>query len=560
MTKKTEEKRPIYVFGHRNPDTDSICAAIGYADLKTRLTGEPYEAKRCGHLNEETQFVLKRFGVKAPEYISDVRTQVRDMEIRRLPGASEKMSLKNAWKEMKDAGVVTLCVTAGKKLLGLITTGDIVESYMDVYDSDILARAQTSYRNILETLDGSMIVGQDSDGDGKEDLDDCIDHGKVVVAAASPEVMENYISEGDVVILGNRYETQLCAIEMKAACIVVCEGAQVAQTIQTQAREHGCRIIQTRHDTFTAARLIHQSMPIGYFMKDQDLVAFHLNDYIEDIEQTLAKMRHRYFPVLDEHDHYVGMVSRRNFLGARKKQLILVDHNEKGQAVQGMQQAEVLEIIDHHRLGTVETAGPVFFRNQPLGSTSTIIYLMYKENGLTPDPTIAGLLCAAILSDTLIYKSPTCTPVDVEAGQKLAEIAGIDCERFGREMFRAGSNLSSKTPEEIIHQDFKTFSIENQTIGIAQVNSMEASELLQIADRIRPVLEQERQAGSLDMILVMLTNILKETSLVLFTGNTADSVIQSAFGVSVEEGKAMLPGVVSRKKQVVPAIVEALQN
>jgi manganese-dependent inorganic pyrophosphatase len=348
-----EDTRPVFVIGHKNPDTDSICAAITYANLKNKAFGGNYIACRAGHLNEETQFVLSHFGVDVPAYIKDVRTQVRDMEIRRLDGVTSDLSLKNAWAKMRDADVVTLCATEGDKLTGIVTTNDIVETYMDVIDPHILSQAKTSYKNIVETLDGELIVGN---------IEDSLESGKVVIAAASPEMMENVIEKGDIVILGNRYETQLCAIELEASCIIVCEGAEVTRTIKSQAAEHGTRIITTPHDTFVVARLINQSMPIDYIMKKDNLATFYMDDFIEDIQEVMASMRHRYFPVLDKNNNYIGMISRRNFLGAHKKQMILVDHNEKNQAVNGADSADILEIIDHHRLRTIETSGPVFFR------------------------------------------------------------------------------------------------------------------------------------------------------------------------------------------------------
>ncbi len=546
-----EQKRPVIVIGHKNPDTDSICAAITYANLKNKITGDDYIACRAGHLNEETQFVLSHFDVAVPSYIKDVRTQVRDMEIRMLEGTSSKLSLKNAWSKMRDAGVVTLCVTDNDELTGIVTTNDIVETYMDVIDPGILSQAHTSYSNIVETLDGKLIVGE---------IEDVLEKGKVVIAAASPDMMENLIEEGDVVILGNRYETQLCAIEMNAGCIIVCEGAEVAKTIQAQAREHGTKIITTPHDTFVVARLINQSMPIEHVMKKDGLVCFHMDDYIEDIQDVMAQMRHRYFPVLDKNEHYIGMISRRNFLGAKKKQLILVDHNEKNQAVNGADAADILEIIDHHRLRTIETAGPVFFRNQPLGSTCTIIYLMYKEYGVEIDKTIAGLLLAAILSDTLMFRSPTCTNVDRKAGEELAGIAGVDYEEFAKEMFHAGSNLSGKTAKEILHQDFKKFTVDDLTIGIGQINSMSAEELAEIKSKIMPQLEEVSGEDGLDMLFFMLTNIIDESSEVVFAGAKAQHTLGSAFGITVEGDSALLPGVVSRKKQLLPSIVETIQQ
>ena len=547
----TNQKRPVFVTGHKNPDTDSICAAITYANLKREITGDDYIACRAGHLNEETQFVLSHFGVEVPAYVKDVRTQVRDMEIRMLDGIKDDLSLKNAWSKMRDASVVTLCVTEGDELAGIVTTNDIVETYMDVIDPKILSMAQTSYKNIVETLDGELIVGE---------IEDTLTKGKVVIAAANPDMMENVIEEGDVVILGNRYDMQLCAIEMNAGCIIVCEGASVAKTIQTQAKDHGTKIICTPHDTFVVARLINQSMPVSYVMKKDNLITFHMDDYIEDIQEVMASTRHRYFPVLDKDDHYIGMISRRNFLGAKKKQLILVDHNEKNQAVNGADSAEILEIIDHHRLRTIETAGPVFFRNQPLGSTCTIIYLMYKEYGVEINKTIAGLLLAAILSDTLMFRSPTCTNIDKKAGEELSKIAGVDYEEFAKEMFHAGSNLSGKTATEILHQDFKKFTVDDLTIGIGQINSMSAEELVDIKEKIQPELSKVADDDGLDMLFFMLTDIISESSEVVFAGAKAQHTLNAAFGVNIDGDSARLPGVVSRKKQLLPNIVEAIQS
>ena len=546
-----KEERPVLVVGHKNPDTDSVCAAIAYARLKNRISNERHEPRRAGHLNEETRFVLKRFGVEAPPLLSDVRMQVKDLEIRELEGAPASTSLKDAWEKMRNAGVVTLCVTEGETLQGIITTGDIVASYMDVYESDILADAKTPYENILKTLDGEMIVGS---------AEGFVETGKVVVAAASPEVMENIIGSGDVVILGNRYETQLCALEMGAACIIVCDGAEVARTIRGQAEQHHCRIITTPHDTYTASRLVNTSLPISFFMRSEGLVAFSPDDYIDDIQEVMAQVRHRYFPVLGENNTYVGMISRRNFLGARKKRLILVDHNEESQAVKGAEAAEILEIIDHHRLGSIVTAAPVFFRNQPLGSTSTIVYLMYHENGVEIDPQTAGLLLAAILSDTLMYRSPTCTPADRAAGEALAAIAGVDAEKFAMEMFRAGSDMSAKTPQQIIQQDFKKFTADGQTIGIGQINSMSEEELAEVREKILPEIEEVRRAEGLDMVFVLLTNILKEESEVVFAGKAAGSIIENGFSVGSRNGCALLAGVVSRKKQFLPTIVDTMES
>ncbi len=543
--------KKIFVIGHKNPDTDSICSAIVYADLKKKLTGKDYVAKRAGHLNAETQFVLEKCNVEAPEYISDVSTQVRDIEIREVKGVSGNISLKKAWKLMKDENVVTLPITKDKKLEGVITIGDIATTYMDVYDSNILATANTPYLNILETIDGTMVVG---------DKNKSYNKGKVLIAAANPDLMESYIEEHDLVILGNRYESQLCAIEMKAGCIIVCEGAKVSMTIQKLANEHGCTVISTPHDTYTVARLMNQSMPIEFFMIRDNLITFRSDSLIDEIKTVMAKNRNRDFPILDRRGDFLGMISRRNLLNMERKQIVLVDHNERSQAVDGIEDAEILEIIDHHRLGTIETIKPVFFRNQPLGCTATIIYQMYKENGIEIEKAMANLLCAAIISDTLMYRSPTCTPIDKEACEELAKIAGIDVVTFAEEMFEAGSNLKSKSPEEIFYQDFKKFSIDDVTFGVGQINSMNAIELADIKEKLMPYLEKAYIEHGVDMIFFMLTNIIRESTDLIYMGNNAKDLIERAFGVTSKGDFYRLDGVVSRKKQLIPSLMIAIQD
>lgn len=549
--------RKTIVIGHKNPDTDSICSAICYANLKRCVTGENYQPGRAGAVNEETQFVLKHFNVEAPEIIENVKTQVRDIEIRETAGVKKNLSLKKAWNIMQEANVVTIpAVTEEGLLEGLITVGDIAKSYMNVYDSSILSKANTQYANIVETLEGAMIVGDETS---------YFSEGKVLIAAANPDMMEYYISRGDLVILGNRYESQLCAIEMDAACIIVCEGAAVSMTIKKLAQEHGCTVMTTPYDTFTAARLVNQSMPISYFMKTEALITFEMDDYIDDIKDVMASKRHRDFPILDKNGRYRGMISRRNLLGAKGKRIILVDHNEKSQAVEGMESAEILEIIDHHRLGTVETIAPVFFRNQPVGCTATIVYQMYQENRVEIEPWIAGLLCSAIISDTLLFRSPTCTDVDKKAALHLAEIAGVEVESYAASMFAAGSNLKGKTDVEIFYQDFKKFSVGKVSFGVGQISSLNAGELEELKDRMLPYMAKAREEHGMDMMFFMLTNILTESTELLCEGQGAEQLIAGAFRTYSEEGAGVkdhvvsLPGVVSRKKQLIPGIMLAVQ-
>ena len=555
-----ELNRKTMVIGHRNPDTDSICSAICYANLKQAVTGEEYMPARAGHVNGETQFVLDYFGAEEPQLVEDVRTQVRDIEIRKTKGVADNISLKRAWNIMQENNVVTIpSVRPDGTLEGLITVGDITKTYMNIYDSSILSKANTQYSNIIETLEAELIIGS---------AEAYFDQGKVLIAAANPDLMEFYIEPHDLVILGNRYESQLCAIEMGADCIIVCEGAAVSMTIKKIAQERGCTIIATTYDTYTAARLINQSMPISYFMTREHLITFNSDDYIDEIREVMASKRHRDFPILDKDGYYLGMISRRNLLGAKGKQVILVDHNEKNQAVAGIENAEILEIIDHHRLGTIQTMSPVFFRNQPLGCTATIIYQMYQEAGIKVEPKIAGLLCSAIVSDTLLFRSPTCTPVDEMAARALADIAGIDIEKYAMEMFSAGSNLKDKSDEEIFYQDFKRFTSGKVTIGVGQITSLNGGELDKLKGRMEAFMEKALENNGLNMIFFMLTNILTETTELICEGQGALQLAGKAFHQDIElleeeglkEPVLRLPGVVSRKKQLIPELMLAEQE
>lgn len=541
----------VYVVGHKNPDTDSICSAIAYANLKRILTGEEYVAKRAGEISEETSYVLKKFQVEAPPLLTNVNLQVKDMDIHRVQGVPGNLSIKEVWKMMKEDNMKSMPITRDEHLEGMITIGDIATSYMDVYDNRILANARTQYRNINHTLDGEMITGNEHGYFVK---------GKVVIAAASPDLMEDFIEKDDLVIVGNRYETQLCAIEMDASCLVVTQGSKVSKTIRKMAEEREIVIISTPHDTFTAARLINQSIPVKYFMTKDNIVGFRTNEMLDEVKEVMTKKKYRDFPVTDKKGRFVGFISRRRLMTARKKRVILVDHNEKTQAVDGIEEADILEIIDHHRLGNLETIGPVFFRNQPVGCTATIIYQMYQENGVEIDSTTAALLCSAIISDTLMFRSPTCTPLDKMTAELLAQIADINIEEHAMNMFDAGSNLKGKTAEEICFMDFKQFAVNQMTFGVGQINSMNQEELDAIKEKVSGCLETLREKHGLDMIYFMLTNIIEESTELLCCGHGAKAIVIGAFDLSEDEEKALLKGVVSRKKQLVPALMSQIQQ
>ena len=546
-----KRKEKIYVIGHKNPDTDSICSAIAYADLRQKVTGQVHEAKRAGHVNDETAYVLDRFGVEAPKLLTDVRLQVRDLDIHEMPGLKPNASIRDTWERMRQEQAKTLPIVKDDELVGVVSTGDIAKSYMDVYDSEILSKARTQYRNIVKTLDGTMITGNEHG---------YFMRGKVAIGASSPNLMEEFIEKDDLVILGDREEAQACAVNIDASCMVICKDAEVSPKLIQKAKEQSIVIIQTPYDTFTTARLINQSIPVKFYMTSGPLTMFRMNDYVDDIKDIMAKKRFRDFPILDRHGRFKGFISRRRFLGASKKKVILVDHNERSQAVDGIEEAEIIEIIDHHRLGDIETVSPITFRNQPVGCTATIINQMYEENGIEVPREIAGLLCGAIISDTLLFRSPTCTPLDERTAKKLAKISDIDLEQMAQEMFNAGSNLKGKSAEDICFQDFKQFTVNDTIFGVGQITSMSKEELAAIRDMMTEHLPKVLEAHNLNMIYFMLTDILAESTELLCVGTGARGIALSAFDLPDNAKSLILKGVVSRKKQLIPVLVETMQQ
>ena len=514
------EKRKVWVVGHKNPDTDSICAALSYAYLKNQTENDKtYVAKRAGAVNAETHYVLDYFGAQEPELVTYAGTQIKDINFRRTAGVSSQISLRRAWETMKKLEVVTLPVTNQfGKLEGIIVTKDIATSYMDVFDNHVLSQARTQYKNIAATLDGTIIVGNEHAYFVK---------GKVVVATSNPEYMADYIEDDDMVILGDREEAQKQAIESNASCLIIGGGIEVGEDVRTLAEKHDCIIITTPFDTFSVARLINQSMPIKQFMTQKNIITFGIEDYVDEVRETMSKIRHRDFPILNENGNYAGMVSRRNLMNMQKKQVILVDHNEKAQAVDGIDEAEILEIIDHHRLGSLETVSPVYFRNQPLGCTSTIIYQMYQEKSVDVPKQIAGLLLSAIISDTLMFRSPTCTPLDKSVAEALAVIAEVDIETYAKNMFQA-------------------------------ISAMSREELDKVAEQIRPFMVQVLAEKKIDMVYVMLTDILEESSKIIFDGENAGKILGAAFRKEERSEGILLEGIVSRKKQFIPTLMNEM--
>lgn len=548
-----EKEDHIYIVGHKNPDTDSICSAISYTYLKNHRAGvRKYMACRAGQINEETEFVLKHWHHEPPQYLPNVGTQVCDMDIDEAEGAPDDITIRIAWEYMKESQTVTLPVMADDgSLEGLLTVGDIANYYIDAYTKTIMSEAKTKYYDIAETINGTVVVGNEHSYFSK---------GKVMVGAAMPEHLARLMEPDDLVILSDREDSQKQAIENGASCIVVCLVEDISDEVRALAEKHMCVVICTKFDTYTVARLINQSIPAKSLMKKKNLITFNTEDFVDDIRDIMGKYRYRDFPVLNHAGKYVGMISRRSLINVKKKQIILVDHTEESQAVDNLDEAEILEIIDHHRIGTVQTLQPVFFRGEPVGCTCTILASMFKEQGVEIPPDIAGLMCSAIVSDTLLFRSPTCTKRDEETGRELAKIAGIKIEDYAKEMFRAGSNLKGKTPDEILHQDYKKFIFGESVFAVGQISSMDQEELEEIAGRLQPHLQEECGKNGTQMIFFMLTDILSEDTLLLSYGKGSADLVTESFGVEVTDGKSMLKKVVSRKKQLIPAFMQTLQN
>ena len=553
MPRQEQNPRPIKVIGHRHPDTDSICSAIAYSRLKGILDPEhTYKPCRAGLLNRETEFVLDYFHVPVPQLYTDVSPHIRDVDIRPAEGVDGEMSLRRAWMAMRDQQLDTLCITSGEHdLLGVITIKDVATANMDGVDPNILRAAGTSYQNIIDTLDGTVLVG---------DVADQLVDGRVIIGAGSAEQIERVISPGDIVIVSNRSESQLAALEMDAGCIIVCAGGKMSRTIRMLAEEKGCIVIATELGTYAAGQIISQAVPIRHYMTQDNLLTFTLHTPVETATKVMATVRFRYFPVLDDDGKYIGVVSRRNMMNQHKKQLILVDHNEKGQAAEGIEQAEVLEIIDHHRIGSMETEGPVYFRNVPVGCTCTIVYQMYQESGTEIDPTTAGLLLSAILSDTLMFRSPTCTPVDEAAARRLAELAGVELERYADTMFEHGGDVSGKTAEEVFNGDYKIFTCGDIRFGVGQGSYMTEKNRKAAQTLIAPYLPGALVKQHLDYIFYMFTDVRNSNTELLMAGTGAAELIKNTFHAEFIQDTAILPGIVSRKKQMIPRLLNAMKQ
>ncbi len=534
----------VYVCGHKNPDTDSICSAIAYSELKKIVEGIDAVPVRLGPLNRETRFVLNYFGVPEPIFVEDVYTQVSDISFDKPLLFKENTSMFEAWNEMIKEGVGTAAVVDNSgKLLGITTIGELAKAYL--YSAQELSKYKISVDNLIKTLNGESLTR----------FTDYIE-GKIIVAAMSLKNVLKRIEKGCTLIVGDRRDVQRSAILSGVNVIIVTGNNDVDEEIVELAQEKRVTIIKVAPDTFDTVKLLNQSISLSCIMKKDNIISFKISDYIDDVKEVIIRKRYRNFPVLDDDGKILGFLGRRHILDHERKKVILVDHNEFSQSVEGIQQARILEIIDHHRLGIIETDQPILFRNHPVGSTCTIVNKIYEEHGITPTSQIAGILCSAIISDTLLFKSPTCTMEDIRAAKKLAEIAGIDIETFANEMFKEGTSLEGKSIEEIFYTDFKEFKVKKYRIGIGQISTL--SDISAIKKELLKYMEEVKERKEYLLVLLMVTNIIKEWSEILFVGSK--DILQRAFNITIEGNSFYLPGAVSRKKQILPPIVKALEE
>ncbi|MHB8124990.1 MAG: putative manganese-dependent inorganic diphosphatase [Desulfitobacteriaceae bacterium] len=534
----------IHVVGHKNPDTDSICSAIAFARLKERLGIEHVVSYRAGKLNRETEFVLDYFSVPVPEYLPDLHIRVNDLLTGGVPTVHPGTSLQEAWLALKEKAQKTLpVVDKANRMLGMITIDDIAETYIGTMGILDFGALQVAVKNVVQTLKGTLLAG-----DEDEEL-----RGRVYVGAMHHQTLLEVVEPGNILILGNRPETQKTAIRLGVSALILTGGAVLAEDLLQEAKRKQLIVISVKMDTFTAARLLPMSIPIESIMKTEEIIWFHDDELISEVKKKMLETRYRNYPVLDDEDRVVGLISRYDLLSMSRKKVILVDHNEWGHAVTGADQAQILEIIDHHRVGGIQTGEPIVFRNEPVGATGTLVCQCYRERGLTPEKEIAGILLAAILSDTVLFKSPTCTEIDRETAVYLESICDVNAISFGTEMFMASSNIIDHTSQELIEKDLKTFSLGGEKVGIGQVSVMGSEGLNKIREDLKQQLELLRVRQGMRYLLLMITDLLTESTELFVTGKDPEEVAK-AFGKTLHKGSINLPGVLSRKKQVVPPL------
>lgn len=539
----------IYITGHKNPDSDSICSALAYAEYKNGNGNINAIPIRLGKINRETKFILDYFGVEAPKALDTIRLSVEDLDFDKIAPITPDISFRMALELMKKNNLNSIPVVGDKEeLLGIVTISDIIQAYIDVWDNTILGKSKASIDNIIDTLSAKPIYIPNKIKEF---------NGKLLVLAMEPNTVSNYIDKDDIVICGNRKDIQNSALEKDISLMIVTGNLDVEDDIIKKAKSKNIAIISTPHDTFTTSRLIPQSIPVDYVMTKENLVLFDLDDLVDDVKAKMSQTRYRSYPVTDNTNRVVGLISRYHLISSKKKKIILVDHNERSQSIDGLEEAEILEIIDHHRVADVFTGTPIYFRNEPVGSTATVIASIFFENGRRPSKKIAGILAAAIISDTLLFKSPTATKTDKVMLKRLEKIANLNVKEFAMEMFKEGTSLIGKTPDQLLSEDFKVFTIDENKIGIAQVYTMDPESLKDMKADLLSLMQRRIETEGYTTFILMLTDIFEQASEMIVVGDNKELIAKS-FGKEIKNNSFYAKDVLSRKKQVVPPITSAI--
>ncbi|MBQ9986795.1 MAG: putative manganese-dependent inorganic diphosphatase [Erysipelotrichales bacterium] len=536
---------PIYITGHKNPDTDSICAAIAYAELKQML-GQNAIACRIGDINPETEFVLNKFQVEAPLLLQSAKSQICDIDIDEAIMIQPHKNLENAWNSVADTtNKSVVVVDEEEKLLGVASLSAL--SNVMMWDSTQIQTlmTQATIQSLAEVTEAKILVESGS----------FAPDGRVMIPVTKQE-LENEDFTNAIVLVGDDVTTQEKMIQDHCACMVIVNNHYISDEMIELAKNENVSIIKTSLHLIQVARKIYLAPPVELVMK-RDVETVRTDEYIDEAAKRVLKTRFRSYPVVDDENKVMGAVSRYHLLKYRKKKFVLVDHNEKSQTIDDVEQGEIVEIIDHHRIGNIETNQPIIFRNQNIGSTCSIIYQIYKENGIVPSKKIASLLLAAIVSDTMNFNSPTTTPIDKVLGKELAEIAGLNIDEFAVEMFSAAATIKNRTCSEILYNDFKEFAIEGYRVGVGQVNIMNPDELDEIREEFKEYMEQINSVNKYDLLLMTFTNVILQGSYFMASGKLAD-IPNEAFGEGALTN--FMPGYVSRKKQIIPSLAEALKN
>ena len=530
---------PIYVTGHRNPDTDSIVAAIAYASLRNALGNREYEAACLGRVSDETQMVLSHFGFAPPTLITNVYTQVQDLEFDEPPILSGAVTVGRAWKvlqERKEMHAIPVANDDGT-LFGMMSREDIASYNMELNNACILDKVPLF--NVLPVLEGKVI------NEAGEYLDTV--SGEVLLAIPESRGPALFSNSNSVVICGNQPDLIRQALEQNVNCLVLCRAEIDPELLNMKTNT--C-IISTPYDAYRATRLIFQSTPIGRICRTKELVCFHLHDRLDDVKELVLKYRESCYPILDDHEKIVGVLTRYHLIRPRRKRVVLVDHNEASQSVPGLEEAEILEIIDHHRLADIQTSNPIFVRNEPVGSTNTIIASMFQDRGLIPSEKLAGMMAAAILSDTVMFKSPTCTVRDVRTAERMARIANVSLDELGKKIFSA--SVEGKSAKDLLYTDYKEFHIAGHDLAVSQVTCLDSASMLARKNELIEQMKVISEETNTSMVILMLTDVLLEGSFLLYVGD--DDIISQAFDVSAKDNEVFLPEVMSRKKQVIPSL------